>query len=170
MNPAAKKQWTFMVYLAGDNSLATAGVVDLNEMKKVGSTPQINVVAQFDNGKGHRTCRYLLTKGGTLAKNVVKNLGKTDTGDPAVLTEFVDWAVDSYPAERYALVVWNHGNGWDDEDVYRSARGLGMSTVRRDVVVENGGQKQVGIDHLRVLGQNRWPTTITPAISSITRN
>ena len=30
---ATKKSWTVMVYLAGDNNLDGAGVVDLNEMK-----------------------------------------------------------------------------------------------------------------------------------------
>ena len=156
MKQITKKKWTFMVYLAGDNSLASAGLVDLKEMKKVGSTDQINVVAQFDNGKGHRTVRYVLTKGGSLEKDAVKSLGKTNTGDPAVLTAFVDWAVTQYPAEHYVLVVWNHGNGWDDEDLYRSARGLGFSPVRRGTVIHGSGRKRVTIDHLRTLGQNRW--------------
>ena len=44
----AKKNWTIMVYLAGDNNLDSAGAVDLKEMKQVGSNDQINVLAQFD--------------------------------------------------------------------------------------------------------------------------
>jgi len=32
-----KKSWTVMVYLAGDNNLDSAGVTDLNEMKRIGS-------------------------------------------------------------------------------------------------------------------------------------
>jgi hypothetical protein len=40
-------------------------------------------------------------------------------GDPATLTEFIDWAKATAPAERYGLVVWDHGGGlqgaaWDD--------------------------------------------------------
>jgi hypothetical protein len=156
MSKAAKRKWTFMVYLSGDNSLASAGLVDLNEMKKVGSNDGINVVAQFDNGKGHRTLRYVLSKGGSLDKDVVKNLGKTNTGDTAVLIAFINWAVTSCPADHYALVVWNHGNGWDDEDIYRSAVERGITPVRRGTVVEKAGRKRVGFDQLRVLGQNRW--------------
>jgi hypothetical protein len=156
MGKAAKKKWTFMVYLAGDNSLASAGLVDLNEMKKAGSDDNINIVAQFDNGKNHRTSRFVLTKGGSLDKDVVKSLGRTNTGDPAVLIDFINWAVTSFPADQYALVVWNHGNGWDDEDIYRAAVDRGITTVRRGTVVEKRGRKRVGLDHLRVLGQNRW--------------
>lgn len=40
-----KAKWTFMVYLAGDNNLSTAGDKDLSEMRTVGSTADVNVVA-----------------------------------------------------------------------------------------------------------------------------
>ena len=44
----AGADWTVMVYLAGDNNLDGAGVADLREMKKVGSSASVNVIAQFD--------------------------------------------------------------------------------------------------------------------------
>ncbi len=33
-------------------------------------------------------------------------------GDPAILTAFVSWVIENYPAEHYALDLWNHGSGW----------------------------------------------------------
>src|SRR4030095_7378204 len=45
---APVRDWTLLVYLAGDNNLSSAGAVDLEEMKKVGSTDRVNVVAQYD--------------------------------------------------------------------------------------------------------------------------
>jgi len=70
-----------MVYLAGDNNLDSAGVTDLNEMKKVGSTNALNVVAQFDRRAASRqTHRYFLRKGGNLESDVVDNLGETKHG------------------------------------------------------------------------------------------
>jgi hypothetical protein len=114
-----EKQWTVMVYLAGDNNLDSAGVIDLKEMKKVGSTDQVNVIAQFDRqGKDIDTNRYYIRKGGTLAKDVVKSLGETNMGDPKVLEDFVTWGVENYPARNYLLVLWNHGAGWDDANLY----------------------------------------------------
>jgi hypothetical protein len=120
---AGKKQWTVMVYLAGDNNLDSAGVVDLGEMKQVGSTDQINIVAQFDRstGKGE-TRRFYLRKGTTLAKDALVNLGETNMGDPKVLQSFLEWGAKSYPAERYMVVIWNHGAGWDDTNIYRTVR------------------------------------------------
>jgi len=48
-SPPVKKLWTVAVYMAGDNDLDNNGKLDLAEMKKVGSTGDMNVVAQFDS-------------------------------------------------------------------------------------------------------------------------
>jgi hypothetical protein len=118
-----KKTWTVLVYLAGDNDLDGAGVVDLGEMKRVGSNARVNMVAQFDRaGKNAATKRYFLRKGTTLAKDVVASLGETNMGDPNVLQDFLAWGAKNYPAQRYMVVIWNHGAGWDDENIYRSVR------------------------------------------------
>ena len=115
----AKKNWTIMVYLAGDNNLDSAGAVDLKEMKRVGSNDQINVLVQFDRaGAKAQTTRYYLRKNTALAKDAVQRLGETNMGDPKVLNDFVTWGAANYPAEHYVLVLWNHGAGWDDANVY----------------------------------------------------
>jgi hypothetical protein len=114
------KEWTVMIYLAGDNNLDSAGVIDLKEMKKVGSTNEINVVVQFDRaGRDSATNRYYIRKGGTIAKDKVADLGETNMGDPKVLEDFVTWSSKKYPASRYLLVLWNHGAGWDDSNIYQ---------------------------------------------------
>ena len=117
------KRWTFMAYLAGDNNLDGNGVTDLGEMKKVGSNDEINLIAQFDRaGAKQETKRFCLRKGTTLAKDAVMKLGETDSGNPDALIDFVKWGVKTYPADRYALILWNHGGGWDDVDVYADDR------------------------------------------------
>jgi len=35
-------------------------------------------------------------------------------GSPTTLSNFIQWAKSKYPADRYALVLWNHGGGWRD--------------------------------------------------------
>ncbi len=126
------RKWTVMVYLAGDNNLDSAGVADLAEMKKVGSNNDMAVLAQFDGfGSRGRTKRYYLRKGGTLDADVAADLGETNTGDPAVLRDFLLWALQTYPAEHYMAVIWNHGSGWDDTDVYRIGRAAKRDIVRR---------------------------------------
>ena len=117
-----KKPWTVMVYMAGDNNLDPEGVQDLKEMKKVGSTDKLNIVAQFDRATGHTARRYYLRKGGIVTGDAVGSLGAVNTGDPKCLSDFIQWGVKNYPADHYLLVLWNHGQGWDDTDIYAGER------------------------------------------------
>jgi hypothetical protein len=54
-----------LVDLGGDTDLDQSGAGDLLEMKKVGSTAEVAVAAEFDRGSGRGAKRYLLRKGGT---------------------------------------------------------------------------------------------------------
>jgi hypothetical protein len=126
---AARKPWTVMVWMAGDNDLESFGELDLLEMKRVGSTGEVNVVVQFDSMKDDRTRRYEVRSGGTVDADVVQELGETNTGDPLVAVDFFRWAIERYPADRLLGVIWNHGSGIDDTDVY--ARALPGAAGRR---------------------------------------
>jgi len=121
----AKKAWTIAVYMAGDNDLDPNAYLDLKEMKHVGSTADMNVVVQVDSeSAGSKTTRYSLTKGAasSLPKDAKQKLGNQNTGDPQSLIDFVSWVAANYPADRYALVLWNHGQGWDDTDIFEGER------------------------------------------------
>jgi hypothetical protein len=118
------KSWTVMVYLARRQQPRPNGTKDLMEMKRVGTNANTNVVAQFDSASAaHKTRRYLLTKNSNLAGDVVATLGNLNTGDPKNLVDFATWAITTYPARRYFLVLWNHGQGWDDTDIFAGERG-----------------------------------------------
>lgn len=117
---AANAKWTFMVYMAGDNNLSSAGDTDLKEMRAVGSSEDVNIVAQFDNAGNQGTNRYRIKRDGMGEE--VETLGETDSGDPKVLTDFVDCAAGKYPADRYALILWNHGGGWEPSEIDKIAR------------------------------------------------
>ncbi len=118
-----KAKWTFMVYLAGDNNLSDAGEKDLEEMSTVGSTADVNVVAEFDRiGDEHHTKRYHVRQGDC---DEVDDLGETDSGDPLVLLDFVSWTVEHFPAKRYALILWNHGCGWAPTEMDKIALAVG---------------------------------------------
>lgn len=117
-----KKLWTVMVYMAGDNNLDPDGVQDLIEMKRVGSTDKVNIIAQFDRATGHVAKRYFIRKGGKVTDDAVASLGRINTGDPKRLMDFIKWGVRNYNADHFVLVLWNHGQGWDDTDVYADER------------------------------------------------
>ncbi|MBU2055073.1 MAG: hypothetical protein KKC25_08860 [Proteobacteria bacterium] len=109
---AGQAKWTFMVYMAGDNNLDGAALRDIAEMARAGSTKDINILVQLDRIEDNLTRRFRITQGGGFKKDCIESFGDTNTGDPQILYDFVKWAVDNYPADRYALILWNHGSGW----------------------------------------------------------
>ena len=166
--PGAGADWTVMVYLAGDNNLDGAGVADLREMKKVGSSAFVNVIAQFDRSGSRGTSkRFYLRKGTELPKDAVQDLGETDTGDPKVLCDFFRWGVKHYPARHYLLVIWNHGSGWDDSNLYANHgdyfSGDPPPIVRKGVVMNAEGSVA------RVQPRKARPVAMAQARSAVRR-
>jgi hypothetical protein len=123
---SAGRSWTVMVYLAGDNNLENFALKDLGEMKRVGSTAELAIVAQLDGTSDHASRRYLLQKNAFLPQDCLAVLPEVNTGDPAALVDFITWAAGAYPAEHYALILWSHGAGWKDEDIYQAAKKAGL--------------------------------------------
>ena len=118
--------WLFMVYLDADNNLESAGIDDLNEMEVAGSTSRVKIVVEMDRAVGYDTSngnwtdakRFYVTQDTDTAiinSPVIADLGELNMGDPATLQSFIEWAVANYPAQHYALVLWNHGSGWREK-------------------------------------------------------
>lgn len=115
------KKWTILVYLAGDNDLDADGAKDITEMAKVGSNNDVNIIVQFDRAGEAGTQRFYITEGGGYPKDSIENLGETNTGDPKVLLDFLKWGIKKYPAKHYMAVLWNHGSGWNEDNIYEKA-------------------------------------------------
>ena len=94
-------------------------------MEVVGSTEQVNVVVvvQVDRAADYNlnddnwrtTRRFYITKGSDRRKitsQLLKDLGPTNTGDSRFVSDFIRETVADYPAQRYMLVLWNHGSGF----------------------------------------------------------
>src|SRR3990170_2593020 len=118
---AAVADWTFLVYMAADNDLEPVGITDFLEMASVGSTPNVNVVVQFDrsaffdtsHGDWSSTKRSLARPGRAPAPpQALMDLGEVDMANPTSLVDFVTWAATAYPANHYFLDLWDHGLGW----------------------------------------------------------
>jgi hypothetical protein len=115
-----EKKWTYMVYMDGDNDLGRYCVKELNEMEIVGSTSDINIVLQIDltEGKDWTTAkRFYVTKDpdyvdeSRIYSTELEDIGEVDMADPNTLIDFVRWAKEEFPADRYALIMWDHGTG-----------------------------------------------------------
>ena len=90
-------------------------------MARVGSTKDVNCLVQIDRLEDRKTRRFLITKGGGYERDCLETFGETNTGNPKVLEDFLTWSMERYPAERYFLILWNHGSGWWEEARSRAA-------------------------------------------------
>jgi len=119
-----RADWTVMVYLNGDNDLEENALIDMNEMEEVGSSDQVHLLVQLDRSHRHTSAdgnwsgarRYRVEKDifpYAITSPPLEELGSVDSGIPETYTEFIQWGVENFPADRYALVIWDHGWGWD---------------------------------------------------------
>ena len=144
-----QREWTILLYMAGDNGdtfktkqgsyslmaeMTGAGYQDIAEVEQIGTTDQVAVLAQFDtlpakDTEGANlgtqeggTYRLRNPQGSTVKENIVEIIPEVNTGDPAELSKFIVWGMNRCPAKRTMLVLWNHGMGWKDDDIYVTVR------------------------------------------------
>ncbi len=124
VGPVTHSKWTILVYMNAANDLQDLSELDVLEMAKAASSSQVRIVVQWKQAADQAffppsfegTRRYLMQSLG--ANNIFKNRFVEDLGDSVdmgsadTLQDFVQWGKSNYPADRYALVVWDHGNGW----------------------------------------------------------
>lgn len=102
------RDWTWMVFINADNNLDEYGVLDQEEMSKVGSSDWMNIITLIDRYDGPASYNLIEKNKVTL----LRDCGELDMGDWKQLVSFVKETVERFPARRYSLVIWNHGSGW----------------------------------------------------------
>lgn len=132
--------WTVLVYLDGDNNLEFPALMDLKEMQQ-GYGDNVNIVVLLDraandeapytgdpvDGVGSFSGARLLYVGA----NGIEVLGTGDaaTSDPATLAQVGTLAFQKYPADHYAVSLWDHGGAWHGFAVDESSGGEAMMTI-----------------------------------------
>jgi hypothetical protein len=148
-------KWTFMVYVAGYNSLSSFAGKDLAEMRKVGSSEGLKVAVFVKRLEQQAAHRIIVGKDGKAEER--ENLGaNVDSGSPQTLLDFIRWAKAKAPAERYALIIWNHGSGWDPldfDELYEHVKAVGVTP--RELSVRAASQ----------LGRSLFRPTLETALS-----
>ncbi len=126
---SAPKEWTVMVLLNAKNNLEMAGLYNVNDMEKVGSGKDLNIVVELGRMNGQTqgdthadgdwtgARRYLLVKdadASVIKSPVLMSNPKVDMGDYKRAVDFVKWAKTNFPAKHYMFIIWNHGSGFMD--------------------------------------------------------
>ncbi len=123
-----KGKWTVLVYMNAANDLAPDSDLNINQMESVAGNTDVRFVVQwkesriaFPSSTFDGVRRYLIlpdTDPNTIHSqlvqdNIVDTQGNPlDMGSPQTMLDFINWGKTYYPADRYVLVIWNHGAGW----------------------------------------------------------
>jgi len=104
-----------MVYIAADNDLDAFLERNIKQMVRFGSTENVDIVIQVN--KVEKKYRQKLSKTIYIEKGNAKILKKTtqpnatDSGNAQTLIDFCCETIKQFPAEHYALILWDHGTG-----------------------------------------------------------
>ena len=110
---------TIMVYMIGSDLESNYGMAtkDINEMLYATIGENVNIILETGGAKkwnnnvisAKSNQRYLISNQGMMTLD--KNVGLKSMTDPKTLTDFVKYSVSNYPANRYMLIMWDHGGG-----------------------------------------------------------
>jgi hypothetical protein len=117
-----KEKLTLLIYMAADNDLDEAGEEDLESLRRGSMDSDMTIVVQRDRWAfvdEAETVRYHIKEGEIFKE---ERLGETNTGDPEVLKAFIEESARAYPSEKLIVIIWSHGTGVDDFDMYTANR------------------------------------------------
>ena len=161
----AGQTWTVLLYQDADDQVLEKDIMtDLNEAERVGSTDRVNIVSQIDRYKGaysgdgnwDDTRRYYIKNDQDL-NNLNSELlqkGEANMSDGNTLVDFVKWGMENYPADKYVLVLSDHGMGWPG----------GWSDPNP------GGSGPRGIPLARAMGDDLYLMELDDALATIQRD
>lgn len=110
-----KKNWTIIIYMAADNDLRGFAARNIKQMTTVGSSEEVTILVELHirlAANKKITRRYFIEQGKIVHINADDpTTQKMDSGDQQTLISCCSWAMNNYPADNYALILWNHGTG-----------------------------------------------------------
>jgi len=169
-------RWLVMLFQGADDNVLEKDIyIDLNEAEMAGSSEDVMIVAQIDrysggysgDGNWTETRRFIVQKDNNLDRlgsQQVGSLGELNMASGQTLVDFATWAIATYPADRYALIMSDHGMGWpggwtDATPVGSWDAGIPLADAIGDMIYLHEldaalGQirAQTGIDKLDVVG------------------
>lgn len=109
---------TILIYMIGSDleSLQGRATDDLNEILDARVCDTTNIVIQ-SGGTAHwknqwmtdgKTQRLIAGEDELTLFETLENVKMTD---PSSLGDFIQWGTNAYPADRYVLILWDHGDG-----------------------------------------------------------
>lgn len=142
---------TIMVYLCGTDleSRSGMGTSDLQEMIAANLGEKVNLLVYTGGCSSWRNSVvssrvnqvYQVMEGGV--KCLIKDAGTSAMTNPDNLASYIQWSAKNFPADRYELILWDHGggsvSGYGYDEKYRNSGSMTLSGIQS--ALEKGGVK-----------------------------
>ncbi len=109
-----KPTWLVLLWLGADNDLYRYALEDLEEVRSVGNNRNFSAVIMLDAYESNQDAVYVLSSKGDLER-VEYFDNDIDSGSGIFLEEWLDKYLELFTADKYSLIIWNHGNAWLDD-------------------------------------------------------
>ncbi len=149
---------TILVYMCGTDLESKHGMAsnDLGEMAASNLSDKINIIVYTGGCNGWKTNGisnkvnqiYKVQKGGI--KQLVADDGAKPMTDPNTLSSFIKWGASNYPADRYELILWDHGggsvSGYGYDEKYKTSGSMNLSNINKALTAGGVTFDFVGFD------------------------
>ncbi|MFH1461627.1 MAG: clostripain-related cysteine peptidase [bacterium] len=114
-----EKDWNFLVYINSNNDLFPFSELNIKQMQQIGSNENINILVQQDVYGKAQSKRLYIEKGKKKTIERVTTKPESISGTPESLYSFMEWGIKNYPAKHQALILWDHGSGIIDPNIWK---------------------------------------------------
>jgi hypothetical protein len=143
-NISESDEFTLFVYIVGSNleDNSYEATKDINEMLKGRlDNHKVNVVLQTGGAEGKpdgtRIIDFSSVKRHFISNNTIHTLpqdrGLVNMGDNKTLSDFLNWGISNFPANKYGLIFWGHGRGVQGFGVDKD--NLGTDSLTLDEII-----------------------------------
>ena len=146
-----KDEMTILLYLCGTDleSRSAMATADLQEMLNAGLGDNINLIVytggcrKWQNNVISSSANQIWQVTAQGLACLDKDAGSKSMTDPATLSSFIRWGAKKFPANRMALIFWDHGggsvSGYGYDEKFASSGSMDLAEI--DQALTGGGVK-----------------------------
>ena len=144
-------EMTILLYLCGTDleSRSAMATADLQEMLNAGLGDNINLIVytggcrKWQNNVISSSANQIWQVTAQGLSCLDKDAGSKSMTDPATLSSFIRWGAKKFPANRMALIFWDHGggsvSGYGYDEKFASSGSMDLAEI--DQALTGGGVK-----------------------------
>ena len=149
---------TLMVYMCGTDLESRSGMAtnDISEMLKANLSDKVNLIIytggckQWKNNMVSSSTNQIYQVKDHKLVCLERDLGSVSMTKPSTLSGFIEYCHGNFPANRYDLILWDHGggsvSGYGYDEKYASSGSMRLSGIKKALGDANVDFDFIGFD------------------------